>query len=106
MLPISVICHINMVHYFRTAATEHSQPAVWAAVAAINATFTAPGEAFAEQDIKDGVPVNSVVPGPEMTGRSQCFFERWTPAHPLTATNITTKIRHCRRSVASLSTGD
>jgi 3-oxoacyl-[acyl-carrier protein] reductase len=41
----------------------------FAAVATINAAIIALAKAFAEQGIKDGVQVNSVVPGPVMTGR-------------------------------------
>jgi 3-oxoacyl-[acyl-carrier protein] reductase len=55
----------------------------FAAVAAINAAIIALAKAFAEQGIKDGVQVNSVVPGPVMTGRRQSFFEKWAPAHHL-----------------------
>lgn len=53
----------------------------FAAVAAINAAIIALAKAFAEQGIKDGVQVNSVVPGPVMTGRRRSFMERWAPAH-------------------------
>jgi 3-oxoacyl-[acyl-carrier protein] reductase len=56
----------------------------FAAVAAVNAAIIAVAKAFAEQGIKDGVQVNSVVPGPVMTGRRQSFFEKWAPAHNLT----------------------
>jgi len=56
----------------------------FAAVAAVNAAIIALAKAFAEQGIKDGVQVNSVVPGPVMTGRRQSFFEKWAPAHNLT----------------------
>ena len=56
----------------------------FAAVAAINAAIIAVAKAFAEQGIKDGVQVNSVVPGAVMTGRRQSFFEKWAPAHNLT----------------------
>jgi 3-oxoacyl-[acyl-carrier protein] reductase len=56
----------------------------FAAVAAINAAIIALAKAFAEQGIKDGVQVNSVVPGAVMTGRRQSFFEKWAPAHSLT----------------------
>jgi len=55
----------------------------FAAVAAVNAAIIALAKAFAEQGIKDGVQVNSVVPGPVMTGRRQSFFEKWAPAHHL-----------------------
>jgi 3-oxoacyl-[acyl-carrier protein] reductase len=56
----------------------------FAAVAAINAAIIALAKAFAEQGIKDGVQVNSVVPGAVMTGRRQSFLEKWAPAHNLT----------------------
>jgi 3-oxoacyl-[acyl-carrier protein] reductase len=56
----------------------------FAAVASINAAINALAKAFAEQGIKDGVQVNSVVPGAVMTGRRQSFFEKWAPAHHLT----------------------
>jgi 3-oxoacyl-[acyl-carrier protein] reductase len=56
----------------------------FAAVAAINAAILALAKAFAEQGIKDGIQVNSVVPGAVMTGRRQSFFEKWAPAHNLT----------------------
>jgi 3-oxoacyl-[acyl-carrier protein] reductase len=56
----------------------------FAAVAATNAAITALAKAFAEQGIKDGVQVNSVVPGAVMTERRRSFFEHWAPAHNLT----------------------
>jgi 3-oxoacyl-[acyl-carrier protein] reductase len=56
----------------------------FAAVAATNAAITAMAKAFAEQGIKDGVQVNSVVPGPVMTGRRKSFMEKWAPAHGMT----------------------
>jgi 3-oxoacyl-[acyl-carrier protein] reductase len=56
----------------------------FAAVAAINAAIIALAKAFAEQGIKDGVQVNSVVPGAVMTGRRESFFKNWAPAHNLT----------------------
>jgi 3-oxoacyl-[acyl-carrier protein] reductase len=56
----------------------------FAAVASVNAAIIALAKAFAEQGIKDGVQVNSVVPGAVMTGRRQSFFEKWAPAHNLT----------------------
>ena len=55
----------------------------FAAVAATNAAITALAKAFAEQGIKDGVQVNSVVPGAVMTGRRRSFLEHWAPAHNL-----------------------
>ena len=56
----------------------------FAAVAATNAAIIALAKAFAEQGIKDGVQVNSVVPGAVMTARRQSLFEKWAPAHNLT----------------------
>jgi 3-oxoacyl-[acyl-carrier protein] reductase len=56
----------------------------FAAVAAVNAAIIALAKAFAEQGIKDGVQVNSVVPGAVMTGRRESFFTKWAPAHNLT----------------------
>ena len=56
----------------------------FAAVASVNAAINALAKAFAEQGIKDGVQVNSVVPGAVMTGRRRSFFEKWAPAHHLT----------------------
>lgn len=56
----------------------------FAAVAAINAAIIALAKAFAEQGIKDGVQVNSVVPGAVMTGRRESFLRKWAPAHDLT----------------------
>jgi 3-oxoacyl-[acyl-carrier protein] reductase len=55
----------------------------FAAVAAVNAAIIALAKAFAEQGIKDGVQVNSVVPGAVMTGRRESFFQKWAPAHNL-----------------------
>jgi len=53
----------------------------FAAVAATNAAIIALAKAFAEQGIKDGVQVNSVVPGAVMTARRESFFQKWAPAH-------------------------
>jgi len=56
----------------------------FAAVAAVNAAIIALAKAFAEQGIKDGVQVNSVVPGAVMTERRESFFKKWAPAHYMT----------------------
>jgi 3-oxoacyl-[acyl-carrier protein] reductase len=61
----------------------HPNPA-FAAVATINAAIIALARAFAEQGIKDGVQVNSIVPGAVMTGRRRSFLEKWAPAHHMT----------------------
>jgi 3-oxoacyl-[acyl-carrier protein] reductase len=63
----------------------------FAAVAATNAAIIALAKAFAEQGIKDGVQVNSVVPGAVMTGRRRSFLEKWAPAHKMTVEEATRK---------------
>jgi 3-oxoacyl-[acyl-carrier protein] reductase len=61
----------------------------FAAVAATNAAILAIAKAFAEQGIKDGVQVNSVIPGAVMTGRRRSFLEKWAPAHHMTVEEAT-----------------
>jgi 3-oxoacyl-[acyl-carrier protein] reductase len=63
----------------------------FAAVATINAAIIALAKAFAEQGIKDGVQVNSVVPGPIMTERRKTFMQKWAPAHGMTVEEATKK---------------
>jgi 3-oxoacyl-[acyl-carrier protein] reductase len=50
----------------------------------INAAIIALARAFAEQGVKDGMQVNSIVPGAVMTGRRRSFLEKWAPAHQMT----------------------
>jgi len=68
------------VVFMSGSAALDSKPA-FAAVAAINAAIIALAKAFAEQGIRDGVQVNSIIPGPVMTGRRRSFMEKWAPAH-------------------------
>jgi 3-oxoacyl-[acyl-carrier protein] reductase len=63
----------------------------FAAVAATNAAIIALAKAFAEQGIKDGVQVNSIVPGAVMTSRRRSFLEKWAPAHNMTVEEATKK---------------
>jgi 3-oxoacyl-[acyl-carrier protein] reductase len=63
----------------------------FAAVAATNAAILALAKAFAEQGIKDGVQVNSIVPGAVMTGRRRSFLEKWAPDHNLTVEEATNR---------------
>lgn len=63
----------------------------FAAVAATNAAIIAMAKAFAEQGIKDGVQVNSIVPGAVMTGRRRSFLEKWAPAHDMSVEDATRK---------------
>ena len=71
------------VVFMSGSAALDPKPA-FAAVAATNAAITALAKAFAEQGIKDGVQVNSIVPGAVMTGRRRSFMEKWAPAHSMT----------------------
>ena len=64
---------------------------VFAAVASTNAAIIALAKAFTEQGIKDGVQVNSIVPGAVMTGRCKSSLEKWAPAHNMTVEEVTKK---------------
>jgi len=68
------------VVFMSGSAALDPKPA-FAAVAAINAAIIALAKAFAEQGIKDGVQVNSIIPGPVMTARRRSFMEKWALAH-------------------------
>jgi len=76
------------VVFMSGSAALDPKPA-FAAVAAINAAIIALAKAFAEQGIKDGVQVNSIVPGPVMTGRRRSFLEKWAPAHHMSVEQAT-----------------
>ena len=71
------------VVFMSGSASLDPKPA-FAAVAATNAAITALAKAFAEQGIKDGVQVNSIVPGAVMTNRRRTFMDKWAPAHNMT----------------------
>ncbi len=70
------------VVFMSGSAALDPKPA-FAAVAAVNAAITALAKAFAEQGIKDGVQVNSIIPGAVMTARRRSFMENWAPAHKM-----------------------
>ena len=59
--------------------------APYAAVGTINAAITALAKAFSDRGIADRVQVNSVLPGPVMTGRRRSYLEHWAPLHGMTA---------------------
>jgi NAD(P)-dependent dehydrogenase (short-subunit alcohol dehydrogenase family) len=59
--------------------------APYAAVGTINAAIAALAKAFSDRGISDGVQVNSVLPGPVMTGRRRSYLEHWAPLHGVTA---------------------
>jgi NAD(P)-dependent dehydrogenase (short-subunit alcohol dehydrogenase family) len=58
--------------------------APYAAVGTINAAIVALAKAFSDRGIADGVQVNSVLPGPVMTGRRKSYLEHWAPLHNMT----------------------
>jgi 3-oxoacyl-[acyl-carrier protein] reductase len=58
--------------------------APYAAVGTINAAIIALAKAFSDRGITDGVQVNSVLPGPVMTGRRRSYLEHWAPLHNMT----------------------
>jgi NAD(P)-dependent dehydrogenase (short-subunit alcohol dehydrogenase family) len=65
--------------------------ALYAAVGTINAAIVALAKAFADRGIEDGVQVNSVLPGPVMTGRRRSYLEHWAPLHAMSVEDATAK---------------
>jgi 3-oxoacyl-[acyl-carrier protein] reductase len=63
--------------------------AAYAAVGTINAAIVALAKAFSDHGIVDGVQVNSVLPGPVMTGRRRSYLEHWAPLHNMTVEEAT-----------------
>ena len=57
--------------------------APYAAVGTINAAIVALAKAFSDRGIADGVQVNSVLPGPVMTGRRRSYLEHWASLHQI-----------------------
>jgi 3-oxoacyl-[acyl-carrier protein] reductase len=65
--------------------------APYAAVGTINAAIVALAKAFSDRGIGDGVQVNSVLPGPVMTGRRRSYLEHWAPLHKMSVEEATEK---------------
>ena len=65
--------------------------APYAAVGTITAAIIAMAKAFSDRGITDGVQVNSVLPGPVMTGRRRSYLEHWAPLHQMTVAEATAK---------------
>lgn len=63
--------------------------APYAAVGTINAAIAALAKAFADRGIEDEVQVNSVMPGPVMTGRRRSYLEHWAPLHDMSVEQAT-----------------
>ncbi len=69
---------------FTSGNSAQAPKSAYAAVATINAAIVAVARAFAERGIKDGVQVNSVLPGPVLTNRRRTYMEKYAPAHDMT----------------------
>ncbi len=65
--------------------------APYAAVGTINAAIVALAKAFSDRGVTDGVQVNSVLPGPVVTGRRKSYLEHWAPLHNMTVEEATEK---------------
>jgi NAD(P)-dependent dehydrogenase (short-subunit alcohol dehydrogenase family) len=65
--------------------------APYAAVGTINAAIVALAKAFSDRGIADDVQVNSVLPGPVMTGRRRSYLEHWAPLHDMSVEEATQK---------------
>ena len=63
--------------------------APYAGVGTINAAIVALAKAFSDRGITDGVQVNSVLPGPVMTGRRRSYLAHWAPLHNMTVEQAT-----------------
>jgi 3-oxoacyl-[acyl-carrier protein] reductase len=63
--------------------------APYAAVGTINAAIVALAKALSDRGIADGVQVNSVLPGPVMTGRRRSYLQHWAPLHNMTVEEAT-----------------
>jgi 3-oxoacyl-[acyl-carrier protein] reductase len=46
-------------------------------------------KAFSDRGITDGVQVNSVLPGPVMTGRRRSYLEHWASLHNMSVAEAT-----------------
>jgi NAD(P)-dependent dehydrogenase (short-subunit alcohol dehydrogenase family) len=65
--------------------------APYAAVGTINAAIVALAKAFSDRGIADDVQVNSVLPGPVMTGRRRSYLEHWAPLRDMSVEEATQK---------------
>lgn len=63
--------------------------APYAAVGTINAAIVALAKAFADRGVADGVQVNSVLPGPVMTGRRRSYLQHWARLRDMTVEEAT-----------------
>ena len=66
---------------FTSGNSALAPKAGYAAVGTVNAAIVALAKAFSDQGIEDGVTVNSVLPGPVMSGRRKGYLQHWAPKH-------------------------
>jgi 3-oxoacyl-[acyl-carrier protein] reductase len=69
---------------FTSGNSAQAPKSAYGAVATVNAAIVALARAFAERGVRDGVQVNSVLPGPVLTNRRKTYMERYAPAHNMT----------------------
>jgi 3-oxoacyl-[acyl-carrier protein] reductase len=69
---------------FMSGNSAQAPKSAYGAVATINAAIVALARAFAERGVRDGVQVNSVLPGAVLTNRRRTYMEKYAPAHNLT----------------------
>ncbi len=66
---------------FTSGNSAQTPKAGYAAVGTVNAAIVAMAKAFSDRGIEDGVTVNSVLPGPVMSGRRKSYLQHWAPKH-------------------------
>lgn len=76
---------------FMSGNSAQFPKAPYAAVGTINAAIVALAKAFSDRGIVDGVQVNSVLPGPVMTGRRRSYLEHWASIHHMSVAEATEK---------------
>lgn len=69
---------------FTSGNSALAPKSAFGAVATINAAIVALAKAFSERGVRDGVQVNSVLPGPVLTNRRLTYMEKYAPAHNMT----------------------
>lgn len=66
-----------------SGTSAYAPKASLAAVGTINAAILALAKTFADRGLRDGVQVNTILPGSVMTGRRRSMLQRYADAHDL-----------------------
>ena len=74
---------------FMSGNSAQFPKAPYAAVGTINAAIVALAKAFSDRGVADGVQVNSVLPGPVMTGRRESYLKHWASLHNMSVEEAT-----------------